>query len=913
MTSARFGIRFASSSFAALLVATAACGGGATKTAPAATPATAATDTPAPADTPAAPAPTPPGFRLPDTAKPTEYAATLWLDPTAEAFDGEITIAAELKDQTDLLWLNGRDLTIKDASFEVGGQTIAATVPEVDSNDFIALRAGAPIGPGAVIVHLTYSGKVSDKELSGVFRQNEEDNWYLFTQFEAIDARRAFPCFDEPAHKTPWQLTINVKEGQKTFTNTPELSVTDGENGWKTHTFAKSKPIPSYLVAFAAGPFDVVDAGSGGRNDTPLRIIVPKGKSSHARYAVETTPIILARLEDYFDMPYPYEKLDSIVVPSFFGAMENPGLITYASGTIISDPKEETPRFHRLYAVISAHEIAHQWFGNLVTMMWWDDLWLNESFADWVSAKIVRQWKPEWGGDVYAVGQRERAMSADSLMSAKPVKLPIKSRDDIFSNSSAIMYAKGSTVLTMFENWIGEDKFRDGIRGYMKKHAWGNATAEDFSAALSGASSPELAAAFSTFIQQPGYPLISAELTCAKGEAPTLTLSQERYTPVGAKAPGGEGQTWQVPVCARYQGGRDCTLMKEKTAKLALTKTKRCPKWVLANDAAAGYYRVSYAGDMLERALLGPGAKKLTTPERIMAIGDANALVSAGRMQPADAFAMVPKLLVKANPHIVRSAAGIVESIDAYLVPEELRPNYARFIRKSFGAQARKLGFKSKPGEDDDLRLLRPTVISLVADLGQDPKLIAEATELAKAWLADPKAVQPDMVGTVLGIAARNGDAALYEELYSRAKATKDSNERGRLLGAMASFRDPALVERNMNLLLGDEFQFREAIVLMQGPLQDPRTRAKAYEFVKANFDAILKKLPVFYGRFIVFVAAVHCDEAHAEDARKFFEPRVKDMTGGPAALEQVIEQINVCAAQRKAQQPSVAKFLKKN
>jgi alanyl aminopeptidase len=904
--------RFVRSVALCLCTLVAACGGSTAEAPPAAAVTTGGGGAPDAAPAPAAKL-EPPAFRLPNTIAPTGYAATLSLDPDAEMFSGSIEIGVELTEATSVVWLHGRDLTVKEASATSHGSSIAATLVDESSDDFIGLALGQPIGPGPATLSLSYDGKASDTELSGVFRQKEVDDWYLFTQFEAIDARRAFPCFDEPQFKVPWQLALRVKNGQRAFANTPELSVNDGGDGWETHSFARSKPLPSYLVAFAVGPFDVVDAGKAGSNETPLRIIVPRGKQAEARYAVEATGQILSALEAYFDIPYPYAKLDSIVVPNFFGAMENPGLITYAMPTILHDPATETPGFHRRYAGIAAHEIAHQWFGNLVTMQWWDDLWLNESFATWMAAKIVNQWKPEWGGEVYFVSQRERAMQSDALPAAKQIRLPVESRADLFGGGSAIIYAKGSSVLTTFEEWIGEDEFRAGIRSYMNKHAWGNATAADFLAALSAQSTPELAAAFATFIDQPGFPLVTASLECEKGGTPKLVLSQERYVPTGAQLETGADALWKLPVCATYDGGRDCTLMDGKTAELELSSAKSCPKWVLANDNAAGYYRVAYEGDLLQKNLLGAGAKKLSLVERIMLIGDASALVDNGRMSPADAFTMVPKVLSKdRNVHVVSSTTDIVASVDGFLVEDALRPNYARFIRKMYGKQASKLGWKTKQGEDDDTRMLRPQLLGLVALLGEDKKLIAQATALAGTWLDDETAVDPDLAGTVLSIAARHGDQKLYDRLLAEAKATVDRKRRGRLLGALAQFSDPKLVAQNLDLMLGDSFEFREAATLMQAPLQNPTTREVAYTFIKDNFDAIIEKLPSFYGRFIVYSAAAFCDEAHIEDAKAFFGPKVKDMMGGPAALEQVVQTMQICAAKIETQRPSVSKFLKK-
>ena len=296
----------------------------------------------------------------------------------------------------------------------------------------------------------------------GLFRKKDGDDWYVFSQFEPTEARRAFPCFDEPAYKVPWQLTIHAPKGNSVVSNTPIVSEADGEDGFRDVRFAETKPLPSYLVALGVGPFDFVDAGKACKNKVSLRIVTMRGKSSRAQYASEATAPLLNLLEEYFGIPYPYEKLDLMSVPqgALFGAMENAGLITFVEQYILATPQEDTPSFKRNYAWIATHEMSHMWVGDLVTMAWWDDTWLNESFATWMEDKILQRWKPEWQRDVAHVERRNSSADQDVLVSARRIRQPIESKDDITNAFDDISYGKGSAILTMFESWIGEKKFQ---------------------------------------------------------------------------------------------------------------------------------------------------------------------------------------------------------------------------------------------------------------------------------------------------------------------------------------------------------------------------------------------------------------------------------------------------------------------
>jgi alanyl aminopeptidase len=863
------------------------------------------------AATPAAEdSPEPPRLRLPTTVAAEGNRVRLVLDPEKPTFNGRIEIDVRIAEPTRVVWLNSQDLTVRTAAVKVAGET-RPLEPRPQKEDFLGLRAESDLPPGPATLVVEYDGKVEPTSTEGLFHQKEGDDWYLFTQFEPYAARRAFPCFDEPSSKTPWQITLDVPARLRALSNTPVASEkTAGDR--KVVTFTKTRPLPSYLVAFAVGPFDTVDAGKS-RSGAPTRIVVPRGRGRDARWAAASTGPLLALLEDYFGMPYPYEKLDILTVPATagFGAMENPGLVTYQQGLVLAKPEEESIRFRRSYASITAHELAHQWFGNYVTLAWWDDLWLNEAFASWMGDKVTDRWKPEWDGAVGFVTRRSNAMGSDSLMNARRIRQPVSSKNDIRNAFDGITYGKGAAVLTMFERWVGEETFRKGVRSYLAKHAWRNATAGDFLAAVGEAAGRDVATPFGTFLDQPGAPLVSFSLSCEVGRPPRLALEQKRYLPRGSRA--SPNQTWQLPICVAYDGGgqvgRECTLLTEPKGELELPRASACPTWILPNQGQLGYYRSKLEGPLLE-ALVDQGLDRSSLPERVGAIGDLNALVAAGQADPGLVLGLVARLAKDPSRHIASAAAGIAQG-PTEIVPDDHRPHYARFVRRMFGEQARALGWTPRPEEDDDTRLLRSTLLGLVTDQGEDRELAAAARPLALAWLGDHRAVDPDLVRLVLVTAARYGDAELFDRLHREARKATDRADRALLLGALGSFRDPELARRGLGLLLAGEFDVRESFGLLFGPLQQPHTRGLVYDWVKENWDALLARIPREISAGLAFVATAQCDAAKKPDLEAFFKDRVAALPGGPLVYAQAMEQHDLCVAYRESHRPAVVEFLK--
>jgi alanyl aminopeptidase len=592
--------------------------------------------------------------------------------------------------------------------------------------------------------------------------------------------------------------------------------------------------------------------------------------------------------------------------------MENAGLITYEQGILLARPELDTRSRQSSFAYTAAHEIAHQWFGDLVTMAWWDDLWLNEGFATWMEGKIVGAWKPDLEPRVAAVWATTDVMSVDSLVTTRKVRQPIQSRDDIANAFDSITYQKGAAVLRMFEAWLGPTAFRDGVRRYLRKHAWGNATTADFVSALAGSGGTELAATFASFVDQPGVPLVTADLECEAGKAPRLVLEQRRYLPVGSK--GVPSESWRIPISIRHASsgpdGAGATLvLNGKSFGVILGEAGTCPDWVVVNAGATGYFRVLYKGELLTRVL--DNLDKLTVPERVALAADLRALVRSGDLPAGRALEIVPRLLRDSNASVRAAAVVLHEDFGEAYVPDELLPSYARFLETTYGETARRLGWQAKATDDQGTLMLRSALVPLLADEGGDTALVADARALALRWLDDGASVDTDTVRRALPIAARSADAAHFDRLLAEAEKTRDTRRRALLFAALGSVLDPALLQRAFAVTLADTLDTRESITILWAASGHRATRDLAYEFVKKHYDELTARLPKDYAAQFVYFGASFCDSAHRADVEAFFKDRVQSAAGGPRNLIQVLEGIDLCAAQRAANAASIATALR--
>jgi alanyl aminopeptidase len=834
----------------------------------------------------------PPTFRLPPGARPTHYAVTLTVVPGEVKAAGEIAIDIELDRAHDVLWLNADSISVTRPRTELA-DTRATILSGFEQ--FVGVSFEPPLPAGRHRLTLAFEAEQARNSTRGIFTQQDSGAWYTMTQFESISARRAFPCFDEPGFKTPWDLTLRVPAGQVAVANTNVTSQTTDADGFATIHFATTRPLPSYLVAFAVGPWEFVDLGRVGTATTPTRIIVPHGRKADARFVAAAYPELFKLLESWFAIPYPFDKLDHVAIPLTVNfAMENAGLITYGSSILLAKPGDATPVFRRIAASVGAHEISHQWFGNLVTTAWWDDIWLNEAFATWIAEKIVDRWRPDYDHGAGRIEERAQAIDADTLASARRIREPVNSRGDIFRAFDHITYQKGATVIGTFEGWIGEETFRRGVRDYLNARRDGSATAQDFLAALEKASGKPVAPAFDTFLNQNGVPKLDVRLQCNAGGAKAL-LSQHRLVPLGSSA--AEPRQWQIPVCLRYGGSgkarEACTLMTEPSVAVPLDGS--CPAFVFANTGGRGYYVPDYGDDLLKG--LAANRNALTAAEFESLLLDQKALLRAGAVTPGQAMQWIRLGAAARDRHVVQAAADLAEFAGNTLVTESDRPRYSAFVRQVFGPRARALGFAPKAGESDDDQLERRGLMHIVAP--EDPALAKEARRLALAWIKDRRAIDPGLVQVVLMTAARTGDAAMFDAMYAEAKATQDRVDRRNLMVALFAFSDPVLAQRGMGALLDPAFDNRESwAALRRAHLALPARRA-SYDYIVANYDALAKTVsPETPGGWPEYAGGL-CSEQDAAAISAFWKPRAKDLPSAESALAETVESIRACAAMR--------------
>lgn len=858
----------------------------------------------------------PPALRLPEGVKPMGYQLELKVVPGQDTFSGVAHLTIDVEKPTDVIWLHATELVIQSAEVVVtaGAKPLAAQT-QLFPPDFLRVSLPQALPTGKATLRFFYSGALSARNRGGVFQLNDRGENYVYTQFEATDARRALPCFDEPRFKVPFEVTLTVKKEHLAFSNNPVSKEEALADGFKRISFTATKPLPTYLLAFAVGPFEVVNAGAWGKNKTPVRIIVTKGKSAEAHLAAQMTGPILEAHEKYFDIPYPYEKLDQIALPTGFGAMENAGLVTYGHDLILVPPNEETPARRRAFASVCSHELAHQWFGNLVTMKWWDDIWLNEGFANWMGDRTLKTWKPEWGIEVDRVHERNQALLADSLVSARQVRQPIETHDDIDNVFDAITYNKGAAVIQMNENLVGAEAFQKGVRRYLNEHAHGNGTATDFIAAITQESHTDVSNTFGSFLDQPGAPVVAVNLSCPKGAAPKLTFAQRRYLPLGST--GESKQTWALPVCVRYSVGgkqtRLCTLLSQPEEEKVLEGVQRCPEWVMPNDGMFGYYRSQLGGESDTVKLLKAAGKKLSTGERLGLVSDLDAAVKAGQAKLEQALAVLPLIKDESNHRLVKASMGLVSMLNARkLVSDAQLPNYQAFVRHTFGPLAAKTGFTVAAKDTEDTRLLRPALLSLVGKDGNDATLQAKALSLAKTWVRERKGVDPELLDSVMAVAARTNDPELHAQLQHALRAEKEKAQRNYLLEALGAFSQPTLVKAHLPLALDPSVEGQEALGIIWSATDEPRTQDVGFDFLKENWDPLLKRLPADWGANLVHMASGFCDAQHRDATSAFFESRASKLRGGARPYANVMERIDLCIKYKARYQPEADAFLAK-
>jgi len=864
----------------------------------------------------------PPTGRLPSDVRPLAYTLELTVLPKQERFTGRTQIAVSLTSPRELIWLHGKDLHVTSVKALLGKRVIAGSYHQVNEEGLAALRFDQPLPAAQSVIQIEYDAAFN-KQLQGLFRVDSDGEAYAFTQFEAISARNAFPSFDEPCWKTPFDVWLTVPKADVAASNSPIVGEEVVGDKKRVH-FAPTKPLPTYLVALAVGPLDVVEAAPLAASalraqPVPLRGLCPKGKGALLAHALDEVAPILSALESYFGIAYPYDKLDVVAVPDFGpGAMENAGLVTFRDWLLLIDPKAAGETQRRVSSFVIAHEFAHQWFGDLVTMQYWDDIWLNEAFATWMEYRIIGGLHPEYKSELELVDDMQDAMQSDSRVSARMIRQPITSTHDILNAFDSITYSKGGGVIGMFERYLGKDTFQSGVQSYLREHAFGNARTEDLLAALSKSSGLDVTTPFMSFLTQVGVPLVEAQLACAADKPPELQLQQSRYLPLGST--GNKQQTWQIPVCARYETKstlhESCTLLTAASGALPL-EGGACPTWLMPNADGAAYYRFTLASADLAK-LRGQGLGKLPARERYALATALEAGFAAGSVTAKDWLGTMPALAADKERMIATEPLGFLRSLrDHWLAPASW-PALQAFVKQLYGPAKTRLGFREQAGESGDAKLLRAQLLTAIADLGNDKPTRARLAELGKQYLglgADaqlhPEAVPNDLADLAVRTLVQDGNDALFDAVYQRFVKTQDSTLRGRFLRALSAVRDTRS-SKALALVLDPALRVNEVMMPLREQLSHPSTREAAYSWFEQNFDAIGRRLSPDAMAGTPWLAASLCDERAAERVQAFFAPRVAALPGAPRSLEGAIETLHLCAALVQAQREGVEAFFKK-
>ena len=838
--------------------------------------------------------------RLPDTARPTRYTVSLAVDPAHPRFSGSVVIAVVLPRPTAAIVLHASDLSVSRAEIVIGGRRLAAETTlrrsggHRDEADELVVAAPETLPAGPAELHLGWSAPIGER-LSGLFRVKEEGVFHAFTQLEPNDARRLLPCFDEPSFKAPFELKVTTPKGNLVLANTPEVERVDEADGQRvTYRFAPTPPLPTYLFALAVGPFELREAS---KSSVPIRAATPRGRAALAGLALEAAAAHVDLLAAYFDRPFPYPKLDLVAVPEFgFGAMENAGLVSMRDDLMLLDPRTAGAEARHAMASALAHEIAHHWFGNLVTMRWWDDLWLNEGFATWIEGRILDSWRPAMGARLEARRARDAVMALDGLDSARAVRELSAADADAEEAFDDITYDKGAAVLGMLEAWLGPDAFRSGVRAYLAANEWKNASAADLFASLDKAGGREVTGVAASFLDQPGVPLVRADVACKPGEAPRVRLTQERYRKRASTT------RWKIPICVAFEGDRKkpaCGLLDGDSAEIPLPLAPgRCPRWIYPNAGEHGYYH--FALPLASLGALTRSVRSLAPPERIGLIANTWSLLHSGDV---DAAAMIDLLAaVRADPErrVIEQALATLDRVERALVDEAHRPAFRALVIKLFGPTARELGFDPKKGESDDKRLLRVRVLQALADLADDPWTIAEAEKRAALWLADPRSVHADVAALALRAGSRRGDERRFSALLEAAKRARSPADRIAAVSALGGFGDPALVRRGLDLMVTEPLKIQDGFHVFSAALGRPASRPVVLAWVKDRFGELRGKVPDFALSRLTSVVETICDARTLEDAAAFFGRALAGLEGGERALVIALEKSEMCIDLRR-------------
>jgi aminopeptidase N len=841
--------------------------------------------------------------RLPEVARPENYKLTFTPDLDNAKFEGDETISIRVLKPTSEITLNSADIDFHEVTIASGGTSQKVKVTPEKDKEMVVLSVEKPLAPGTATIHISYSGILND-EMRGLYLgKDDQGRKYAASQFEATDARRAFPSFDEPDYKATFDITAVADKGLAAISNQKVISDTPGPGEKHTVKFATTAKMSSYLAALIVGNFKYVEGEADG---IPIRVYATSGKEEMGRFALEVASDVLRYYDHYFAIKYPYGKLDLIGLPDFSaGAMENTACITYRDVLLLIDEKQGSVDLKKTIASVIAHEMAHQWFGDLVTMKWWDDIWLNEGFATWMESKPVEAFKPEWNVNLDDVSGTAGTLNVDALANTRPIHQAAETPAQIQELFDGIAYGKAAAVLRMLEAYLGPETFRAGVNAYLKQHEYANATAEDFWDAQSKTSKKPVDEIMPTWVKQAGEPIVNVKTQCS-GSSTSVTLTQQRYYFDRAKFAEPSDQLWQVPLCLKGSASETtkCELLTKKEETFTLPG---CSNWVLANAGATGYYRVGYQPDAV-RALAADAETKLTPAERIAVQNDIWASVRVGREPVGDYLAYVQGLQSDRNRAVLEDVLGRLNYIDDYLVSDNDRDAFRAWLRQFLAPAMKDVGWEPKPGDTDEQKTLRSRLFNALGHDARDPEALTEAHKIADKALADPSSLDHQLAGSAIDLAALEGDDAFYNRLMAAIKNPKSPEEYYTYFFALGQFGDPKLLERTLDYAISPDVRSQDALQLVSGVMQNPAGQKLAWDFVQSHWDAIAKAGGPFASAQIVYATSVFCDAGLRDQVTQFFTAH--KVEAAERTYRQSIERINNCIDLKSQQETQLASWL---
>jgi len=835
--------------------------------------------------------------RLPTNVIPEHYTIRIEPDLEHDSFRGEETIRVNLRQRVKTITLNALTLELHDVRVD----DVAARVIPAPKDEMVQLELASPVGPGPASIHIAFDGTLK-QQLRGFYLSTSPRRKYAVTQFEATDARRAFPCFDEPAMKATFDITIVAPKGDLAISNMPVVSDHDLPDGRHEVHFATTPRLSTYLIALLVGDFQCT---SGAADDVPIRVCSTPENAALTQWAVKSAEDEIRYYDSYYRIHYPFPKLDNIGIPDFqAGAMENAGAITYRETALLASPRAATARRRQIASTIG-HEIAHQWFGDLVTMKWWNDIWLNEGFATFMTPKAMAAAHPEWDATASTARSTRESVELDSMRSTRAIRTNATRSSEINELFDGIAYGKTAAVLRMVEHWVGEEPFRNGISAYLKKYSWSNATGEDFWTTMAETTKRPVDRVMTSFVMQPGAPVITARQSCANGER-TVDLTQERFViaPVEGQAPP-PVQTWQVPICAHSTASSDerCIVLERPSQRVTF---HGCSSPLLLNAQGRGFYVTQYAPEDL--AALHPHLGELSAAERVTLLADDWMLVRARRRDIGDDLALVDALPRNASRPELLSVSDRFADISDDVVTDADRDAWRTWVGTTVRRWLPEGGWTAKNEESDEQRELRATVLEILGNGADDAEVIAGAREIASRYIDDPQSYDATLADAAIGIAARHGDAALFDRIAAAWKNAKVPEQRSRFANALLNFRDPALAQRALDFATGSEVKSQDSPRYLRELLLNPAARGATWSWIRTQWDQVSKRFPYWALESAVSGLGTACDPATLREINDFFATH--PAPGAERRIRVAKERIETCVAFRDAQRPALQHFL---